>query len=235
MPRQSILHNRLLSRLPTEAFAAVAGQLEPFACPRGMIIAQANEPIAFAYFLESGIVSVVAKSPDGLKAEAGIIGREGFVHPALVLETDRLPHMLQTQLAGNAHRIAVADLTRAVEESAPLRRTLLLFAQANAVQGSFTILSNAVHHVEERLARWLLMCHDRSDSDDVPLTHEFMGVMLAVRRVSVTNAMHVLEGNGFIELARGYVVIRNRAALEEFAGDAYGKAEAEYRRLLGPL
>ena len=79
------------------------------------------------------------------------------------------------------------------------------------------------------------MCHDRSDSDDIALTHEFLSVMLAVRRPSVTTALHVLEGNGFIQSDRGVVTVTNRQALEEFAGDAYGKAEAEYRRLIGPL
>ena len=200
-----------------------------------MAIADADQPIAFAHFLESGVASIVAISPEGQKAEAGIIGREGFVHPAVVLGSDSIPHNIQIQIPGASNRIARADLLAAVEASPTLRQTLLLFAQVNTVQIAFTTLSNAVHQVDERLARWLLMCHDRADSDDIALTHEFMGVMLAVRRVSVTNALHVLEGNGFIELARGFVIIRNRAALEEFASDGYGRSEAEYRRLLGPL
>ena len=79
------------------------------------------------------------------------------------------------------------------------------------------------------------MCHDRSDSDDLPLTHDYMAVMLAVRRPSVTGALHVLEGNGFITAERGQVTVRNRSALEAFAADAYGRPEAEYRRLIGPL
>ena len=123
----------------------------------------------------------------------------------------------------------------AMNESQALHEMLLRFAYVTTVQASFTLLSNAVHQVDERLARWLLMCHDRLESDDIRLTHEFMSLMLAVRRPSVTNALHTLEGNGFIELTRGYVFIRNRRALEEFAGDAYGKPEAEYNRLLGSL
>ncbi len=114
-------------------------------------------------------------------------------------------------------------------------RALLRFAHINSVQASYSTLSNAVHQVDERLARWLLMCHDRSSTDDMSLTHEFMSVMLSVRRPSVTNALHVLEGNGYIKSERGYVTIINRFALEAFAGDAYGKPEAEYRRLFGSL
>ena len=232
---QSTLRNRLLSRMSADAFALLADHLQPVAFSRGYVFAEADTSIPFAHFLEDGLASIVAMSPEGQQAEAGIIGREGFVHPALVLGSDRGPHAIIGQLPGHSHRIGRAALMNAIEHSPELRRLLLLFTQTFLAQTSFTVLSNAVHQVDERLARWLLMCHDRSDSNDIPLTHEFMGIMLAVRRVSVTNALHALEGYGFIELARSYVVIRNRATLEEFAGDAYGKAEAEYRRLLGPL
>lgn len=103
------------------------------------------------------------------------------------------------------------------------------------MQTSYTALSNAVHPVDERLARWLLMCHDRVDGDELALTHEFLSLMLAVRRPSVTTALHVLEGNRFITAERGYITIRDRRRLEEFAGDAYGRPEAEYKRLIGPM
>jgi CRP-like cAMP-binding protein len=89
--------------------------------------------------------------------------------------------------------------------------------------------------VNERLARWILMCHDRISGDELSLTHEYISVMLAVRRPSVTTALHVLEGNGFIRSTRGIVTIRNRTALEEFARDAYGRPEEEYRRLMKDL
>ena len=168
-------------------------------------------------------------------AEAGVIGREGFVYPAIVLGAKSVPLDVQVQIAGSAHRISVGDLLRATERSPTLRQSLLLFAHVSAVQASYSILSNAVHSVDERLARWLLMCHDRSTSDDLALTHNFVGVMLSVRRPSVTSSLHVLEGNGMIEISRGFITITNRAALESFAGDAYGKPEAEYIRLLGPM
>ena len=232
---QSALQNRLLSRASPGDFALLAGKLEPFTCVNGFVIAEADETLRHAYFIEFGMVSIVARSPEGQIAEAGIIGREGFIHPSIVLGSDTVPFKIQIQLPGVAHRVPADDLVRAVEQSTSLRRTLLLFTHVNAVQASFSTLSNAVHQVDERLARWLLMCHDRSSSDDLHLIHEFMSVMLSVRRPSVTNALHVLEGNGFIKADRGYVTIIDRAALESFVGDAYGKPEAEYRRLLGPL
>jgi CRP-like cAMP-binding protein len=94
-------------------------------------------------------------------------------------------------------------------------------------------LSNAVHSVDERLAKWLLMAHDRVIGDEFSLTHDYIAIMLAVRRPSVTTSLHVLEGNGFIRSERKLITIRNRAALEEFARDAYGRPEQEYRRLFG--
>jgi CRP-like cAMP-binding protein len=148
---------------------------------------------------------------------------------AAVMGADRMAHRSLIQVPGEGHRILRTALVDALERSASLRALLLRFAQVQGVQTSYTALSNAVHPINERLARWLLMCHDRHDSDEIPLTHEFLSIMLAVRRPSVTTALHVLEGNRFIRAERGYVTIRNRTALEEFAGDSYGKPEAGAR------
>ena len=102
-------------------------------------------------------------------------------------------------------------------------------------QTAFTTLANVTHPVEVRLARWLLMCDDRSDGDEVRLTHEYMAVMLAVRRPSVTIALHILEGNGFIKARRGMITVRDRPGLVEFSDGSYGRPEAEYTRLIGPF
>ena len=231
--QQAEVVNRLLARLSAEDFDALAARLERVACPRAMVLAEPNEPIPYAYFLEEGAASIVATSRDGQLAEAGLIGREGFVHPTFALGSDRTPQLIQMQMTGSGYRIARSAFLDALAGSATLRAILLLYAQVLIVQSSYTSLANAVHSVDERLARWLLMCHDRSSSDDLPLTHEFMATMLSVRRPSVTTAIHVLAGNGFIEADRGFITVRNRAALEEFADGAYGQSEDEYRRLLG--
>ena len=233
--QQAEVVNRLLARLSAEDFSALASQLEPTKLPRAMVLAGPDEPMAHAYFLEEGAASIVATSREGQRAEAGLIGREGFVHPALALGADRTPQLIQMQMTGAGYRIARGAFVDAFTRSPTLRSTLLLFAQVLLVQSSLTSLANAVHPVHERLARWLLMCHDRSAGDDLPLTQGFMSTMLSIRRPSVTTAIHVLAGNGFIAADRGVITIRDRAALEAFAGDAYGQPEAEYRRLLGPL
>jgi len=120
-----------------------------------------------------------------------------------------------------------------VKETSDARVILANFVHALGTQVSFTALSNAVHSVDERLARWLLMVHDRSDGDELALTHGFLALMLSVRRPTVTTSIHVLEGKGFIRAERGVITIRDRRAMEDFARDAYGKPEEEYRRLLG--
>ena len=190
------------------------------------------EPV---YFLETGIASIVVISPEGHEVEAGLYGRDGIGPAAAVLGADRMAHRSPIQVPGEGHRIRRTALVEALDNSASLRALLLRFVQVQGVQTGYTALSNAVHPVNERLARWLLMCHDRHDGDEIPLTHEFLSLMLAVRRPSVTTALHVLEGNRFIRAERGFITIRNRTALEEFAGDGYGKPEAEYRRLIGPM
>ncbi len=186
--QQADVANCLLARLSPGDFDALAPRLERATCPRPMVLAEPSEPMPYAYFLEKGAASIIATSRDGQQAEAGLIGRKGFVHPALALGSDRTPQLIHMQMAGGGHRIVYGAFVEAVAESATLRSVLLLFAQVLNVQSSYTSLANAVHPVDERLARWLLMCHDRFSVDDLPLTHGFMLTMLSVWRPSVTTA-----------------------------------------------
>ena len=232
---QCQLRNSILSHLSADDYGLLADHLEPCRCEAREVLIGPDLPIAYVYFLESGVASVIAHLGEGGQAEGGLIGREGVVHPAAVLGADRIPYVVQMMIADAAHRIDRGRFADAIRASASLRDTLLLFAQAYAVQASSTTLANAVRLTEQRLARWLLMYRDRSKSDDLPLTHDFMAAVLSVRRPSVTNALHVLEGYHLLRSERGCVTIRDRAALEQFAGDIYGKPEAEYRRLLWPM
>jgi CRP-like cAMP-binding protein len=113
-----------------------------------------------------------------------------------------------------------------------VHRLLLRYAHALNVQTSATAFANANHTLEMRLARWLLMCHDRIDGYDIEITHDFLAMMLGVRRPGVTTTLHVLEGNQLIRATRGMVTIRDRKRLEELADDAYGLPEREYARLM---
>ncbi|MET3583985.1 CRP-like cAMP-binding protein [Pseudorhizobium tarimense] len=122
----------------------------------------------------------------------------------------------------------ILDFRLAMENNGSFRRVVIRSIEAFAVQLAYTVASNAIHSVPVRLARWLLMCHDRVQANEIALTHEFLSLTLAVRRPSVTTSLHELEGNGFIRGGRGNIVIRNRAGLEALAHDAYGKPEAEH-------
>jgi len=232
---QSTVRNRLLLALPPEDFALIAAHLVPAAVCRGETLVEFDAVTDFAWFLNEGVGSVIAISPEGHRVEAGLFGRDGFAPAPLALGIDRMPYQVSIQVPGTGYRIAAAALGDLIAHSPALRSALARYLQTLGTQIAYTALSNAVHQIDERCARWLLMVHDRVNGDDIQLTHEFLSLMLAVRRPSVTTALHVLEGNGLIRADRGWVTIRNRPALEEFAADAYGRSETEYRQLLGPM
>ncbi|WP_078057966.1 Crp/Fnr family transcriptional regulator [Rhizobium rhizosphaerae] len=225
--------NRMLAPLPAEERALLKPHLEHVDLPRGFVFIEAGEVIEHVYFPDQGLASVIAVSPGGRKAEAGMIGREGFTPVAPLAGAQVSLHRVIAQIAGHGWRLPI-DVFREVLPSCPhLTARLMRAAHHLAMQVSFTALANASAPVEERLARWLLMCHDRLEGEAMHLTHDFIALMLAVRRPSVTTALHILEGRGWIRAERGVILMRDRAALETFAGDIYGQAEAEYRRLLG--
>ena len=168
--------------------------------------------------------------------EVGIFGRDGVSATCLLLGSDRSPHQTFIQVGdGTALRIDAEPYLEAVRQSETLRNTLLRYVQSMLVQAAQSTATNAYHRIESRLARWLLMCHDRVDGDEIPLTHEFIGMMIAAERSGVTVSLHIPEGAGMIRSKRGRVIIRDRDKLEELAGDSYGVPEAEYRHLIGPL
>ena len=194
------------------------------------------EPIRQIYFLEGGIASIVSIRPDSGRTEIGIFGREGISGSPALLGVDRTPYETFVQVDGSsALRIDIEPLIGAMRESPTLNASLLAYAQITLIQAAACAVGNAHHLLEARLARWLLMCHDRVDGDEIALTHQFMAMMIASQRSGVTVTLHVLEGIGAIRSKRGRVIVLDREKLEELAGDAYGEPEAEYRRLIGPF
>jgi len=233
---QTKTRNFLLAALSAADQALLDPHLERIKMVREQALVVPNEPIREVYFMEGGVASISSRSGGGRPTEIGIFGREGMSGANLLLGADRSPHETFIHVDGShAWRIGAAELMEAVESSASLRKTLLRYVHTLFIQAGESVVANARHQVEARLARWLLMCHDRYDADEIPLTHEFMAIMVAAERSSVTLALHVLEGTGTIQSKRGRVVILDRDKLEELAGDSYGQAEAEYRRLIGPF
>jgi CRP-like cAMP-binding protein len=234
-PSQSFTRNCILSKMTADDYGLLQPHLESVAMEKDMVLEESDQLIGHVFFPNSGIGSIMAFTPHGEGVEAGIFGREGMSGTALTMGAERTPLKTVMQVGGEGLRIEAGAFRIAIEQSRPLRDLLLRYCQSLAIQTAFTALTNVTHPVEVRLARWLLMSHDRADGDELPLTHDYMAVMLAVRRPSVTTALHVLEGNRLIRGTRGVVTVRDRAAMEEFADGSYGKPEAEYARLIGPF
>lgn len=191
----------------------------------------ANKRIEFVHFIDEGMLSVVATGTGSGGIEVGLIGREGFSGVPAAMGTERWPFETHMQIAGSARRIAVKDLSAAMEASATLRATLLSYCHAFFIQVCQTAVANGRDKIEQRLARWLCMAHDRINGDELLLTHEFLAVMLGVRRPGVTLALEQLASAGTIDVRRGRIAIVDREKLEKRAGPAYGPAEAELARL----
>jgi CRP-like cAMP-binding protein len=234
-PVQKLIRNRLLSLLLPEDYQLVQPRLEPIVFPRAHVLAEPNEPSINLHFLESGLASQIAVTAENRRMEVGLYGRDGFGPISSVLGVDRAPHQLIIQVEGHGFQIAAKTFISLIDQSIALRALIMRYIQAFTIQTGYTALSNGSAVIGERLARWLLMCHDRIDGDDISLTHEFLGVMLGVRRSGVTDAIHMLEGVNIIRGTRGNIRIVDREKLEDTAGDSYGIPEAEYRRLIGPL
>ncbi len=225
--------NRLLNALSEDVYAALVPALTPVDLRLRKRLQSPNRPIEHVYFIESGIASAIAiGSGDRRQAEVGLIGCEGISAVPLLFGVDRAPCEILMQVAGSGYRMASEDFISFIEEHRPLRQICLWYAHAFYLQAAYTALANARGKLEERLARWLLMCQDRIGSDILSTTHEFLAFMLGVRRAGVTLALQNLEAIDVIATARGEITVRDRRALEEKAGGLYGVPEAEYEKLV---
>jgi CRP-like cAMP-binding protein len=224
------IQNELLSRLAAEDFAAIEPHLKPVDLPLRAILETRNRAIEHAYFLEHGFASVVANGNNG-GIEVGLIGREGMTGLAVVMGADRTPHDVFMQNAGSGWRISATELRRATKQRRGLLDSILLFAHAYGLQANYTAIANGRASLEERLARWLLMAHDRGDGDELRITQEFLAQMLAVRRPGVTVAIKLLIQSAAIRVVRGTITIVDRKELMKISNGIYGVPEAELKRL----
>jgi len=218
--------NRLLAALSSADFALLQPDLDPVSLELRQVLETADEPITHNYFIESGLASVVAGNGNHRRRiEVGLIGFDGMTGLAVVLGNDRSPNENFMQVGGEGRRISSDRLRMAMQESRSLHGVLLNFAHAFMNQIASTALSNGTASVEERLARWLLMAHDRMDDDNIPLTHEFLALMLGVRRAGVTVALNALEREAVIRLSRGQIFVVDREGLKASANGAYADME----------
>jgi CRP-like cAMP-binding protein len=225
--------NRLLAVLSPTDLALVQPHLRSLAVAVRHEIERPNRRIDTVYFMDAGIASVVAVQADDTQVEVGLVGSEGMTGTAVVLGGDQSPYSTYIQVSGAAQSIKTDALRKAMKASDTLRAVLLKYVQAFMAQTSQTAIANAHAPINRRLARWILMAHDRTGDNTLPLTHEFLALMLGVRRPGVTEALQSLKRQKLIETGRNQIVVLNRNGIEKTAGHFYGVPEKEYRRLIG--
>ncbi len=234
-PSRAGMRNKLIARMGAQDWDLLAPHLEPVSLKERQVIEVPGKPITHVHFIEVGVVSVVAVNAEDHRIEVGVIGNEGMTGVPLVMGDTKAQHSAYMQIPGNGYRIPAGPFAEALRKSPSLQSLMLKSAQAFMIQTAHTALANGRAKLEERLARWLLMAHDRMDTDAVPLTHEFLAVMLGVRRAGVTVALHSFEQRGFISMRRGQLTLINRAGIEQVAGSFYGMPEAELKRLMSEV
>ena len=227
------IRNRLLHKINPKDWDLLGPHLEAVTLKERQVIEIPTKPITHAYFLENGVASVVAVDAEDHRIEVGVIGYEGVTGVPLIMGDTRAQHSTYMLIGGNGHRVAQEALSQAMAKSDALRALMLKSAHGFLIQTAHTALANGRAKLEQRLARWLLMALDRLTTDTVPLTHEFLAVMLGVRRAGVTVAIHGFERRGLVTTKRGQLTVVNRHGIEQIAGSFYGTPEAELRRLLG--
>lgn len=226
-------HNRVLSSLPKREIDRLALHLSPLQFKQNDSLADADEREPYAYFLEEGMASIVTTLTNGSTVEVGVVGQDGVVGIPAVLGTRSIPLRTFIQIAGSGFRIKAERLKEAFERPGKLRAYLQRYLQAQFVQVAQSSACNRFHPAEQRLARWILTCQDKTGSDYLPLKHEFLGQMLGTTRSTVTLAAVLLQEDGLIGYARGKITVRNRAGLERAACECYRIVRNESRRLAG--
>jgi CRP-like cAMP-binding protein len=214
--------NRILLALGRNRREQVFAKLEFVNLPVTTILNETGEPIAFGYFINAGLASVLSVMEDGKSVEVGLIGLEGFVGLPLASGLRTSPTRTIMQVAGSGFRISAKDLGAAFDGCGPLKTSLFRYSHELTMQATQVAACNRVHEVDERLARWLLMSQDRLGGDTVPLTQDFLAHMLGTRRASVTVAAGILQKAGLITYTRGVVKIENRRLLIDATCECYG-------------
>ncbi len=219
-PRK-VIENSLLAALPRKDYNIMIAGLEPVTLTLGEVLYEPGDTIQHIYFPSASLVSLLTLADGHLALEVGIVGRDGMVGIPLVLGHTTSSVRALVQGEGAALRMKAGIFLKAFHRSPPMQRELYRYIHALMAQISQTAACNRFHVVESRLARWLLMTHDRVQRDEFCMTQEFLGHMLGVRRVGVTNAARALQNNNLIQYSRGNITMLDRAGLEAAACGCY--------------
>jgi CRP-like cAMP-binding protein len=224
--------NRILAALPQDEVTRLRPELERIDLALGDQVYESGGRLEYVWFPISCIVSLIYTMEDGAAAEMGLVGNDGMVGIALFMGGDTMPNCAVVQLGGRAIRMKAKTLQSEFLRGGPLQRLLLRYTQALITQISQTAVCNRLHSVEQRLSRWLLLCHDRAGSNELPMTQEFISNMLGGRRQSVTVAAGRLQDAGLIHYSRGHITIVDRTGLENCVCECYQVVKTESDRLL---
>ncbi len=227
------MKNFLLAALPEAELLRVKTHLEPVSFKLGEVMYESGQQLAHVYFPTTAIVSMLYVMENGGTAEIGVVGNEGVLGIALFMGGDTTTSRAIIQSAGDAFRMKAKDVREEFTRGGVFQELLLRYTQALLTQISQTAVCNRLHSVEQQLCRWLLLSHDRLDSDKLVMTHDLISNMLGVRREGITLAAHKLAAKNLIKNRRGTITVLNRQGMEEAACECYDVVNTEYNRLLG--
>jgi CRP-like cAMP-binding protein len=237
MPPESNGHaakkNHLLAALPAEEFNRITDHLEPVTLKLGKVLHESGVTMGYVYFPTTVIMSLLYIMENGATAEIGIVGNDGILGVELFMGGETTTNRAIVQSAGNAFKMNTKAMRSEFTLGGIFQKMLLRYTQALIAQISQTAVCNRLHSVEEQLCRWLLLSHDRLDSDRLVMTHDLISNMLGVRREGVTLAAQKLAKRGLIKNVRGAITVVNRMGLEDAVCECYGVVNTEYIRLLG--
>ncbi len=219
--RDNSVRNRLLETMPPEDFDVLKGNLEPVELRKGTIIQDTNKPVEHTYFIESGVVSIVARTNLDGAVEILTFGYDGLVGIATVLDRGLSVQRACVQVAGRALRIATADFASAMSSRPSIREHLMKYLRALIMKQQQTALCNARHDTSQKVARWLLLAQDYAETDVLPITHDLLGGLLNARRAGVTQVLSGFEADGIVARSRGALRVRSRDLLQSRSCNCY--------------
>lgn len=230
---KAILNNHLLAVLPAKEFDTIKASLEIVPLELGEVLYEFGEKLDYAYFPTTAIISMLYIMENGSTAEIGVVGNDGILGIALFMGGETTTSRAIVQSAGDTVRMKGADLKTEFAKGGTFQKLLLRYTQALLTQISQTAVCNRLHPVEQQLCRWLLLSHDRLQTDRLEMTHDLISNMLGVRREGITLAAQKLAKRNLIRNSRGTIMIIDRQGLEEAACECYAVVNNEYNRLLG--
>lgn len=225
--------NKLLAALPEDDYQRLVPHLEKVSLTKGQVIYEVGETIEKVYFPTQGVISLVSITENGATSEIGLIGYEGMVGLPVFLGGESTNNRAIVQIAGDALMMNAQTLKTEFNRAEGLQKRLLPYAQALLTQVSQTAVCNGFHTIEQRLARWLLLVRDCSQTNELPLTQELIATMVGIRRSGVTVAAGMLSKAGIISYKRGLITILDQQALEALACECYYLVKSEFIRLVG--